>query len=57
MSGLDPLSMIDARLTRIENKMDCLDRKVTDLRIASAKNGAMWGVIAAAVVTMIEKIL
>lgn len=54
---MDPLVMIDARLTRIEDKVDCLDGKITNLRIAGAKDGAKWGFVTAVAVATIAAML
>lgn len=42
-----------AELQRLSEKLDCVDKKVTDLRVDVAKTGGLWGAIAGLVVTAV----
>lgn len=42
-----------AELQRLSRKLDCVDEKVTRLRVDVAKTGALWGALSAVVISAV----
>jgi hypothetical protein len=42
------------KLNEHTKKLDCIDRKLTDLRVAASKEGAKWGAIVSGIVALVS---